>query len=373
LHIWVPPQFDPTSGTKEGSLLNQRLAEFRTRRPGILLDVRVKALEGPGGLLDTLSSASAAAPGILPDLIALPRPMMEAAALKGLLHPYDGLSTTLDSSDWYDYAQQLAHLQKSTFGLPFAGDALILMYRPSVIGEPPRVLDDIQNLKGLLSFPASDPQSLFTLTLYQAAGGAIQDLQGRPSLDPVILAQVLSFYQKAAQAGMAPAWLTQYETDDQSWSAFVEGRANLAVTWASRYLMESGDQLKDTAAVPLPTLDGSRYTLATGWVWSLAGNQTQNQAAAVQLAEFLTETDFMAQWTASAGFLPTRASALSAWPDSPLRSLSSQVMLSAHPYPPVDVLASLAPALRQTTIKILNNQGEPLSIAQEAADQVKSP
>lgn len=121
LRIWVPPQFDPTSGTKDGSLLNQRLEEFKTRRPGIRLDVRVKALEGPGGLLDTLSSASAAAPAVLPDLVALPRPMMEAAALKGLLHPYDGLSTTLESSDWYDYAQQLAHLQKSTFGLPFRG------------------------------------------------------------------------------------------------------------------------------------------------------------------------------------------------------------------------------------------------------------
>jgi ABC-type glycerol-3-phosphate transport system substrate-binding protein len=354
-------------------LLNQRLEEFKNRRPGIQLDVRVKAMEGPGGLLDTLSAASAAAPGVLPDLVALPRPMMEAAALKGLLHPYDGLSTILDSSDWYTYAQQLAHLQKSTFGLPFAGDALILMYRPSVVGEPPRMLGDIQNLEGLLSFPASDPQSLFTLTLYQAAGGDIQDMQSRPSLDPIILSQVLSFYQKAAQAGLAPAWLSQYETDDQSWSAFVEGKANLAVTWASRYLMESGDQLKDTAAVTLPTLDGTRYTLATGWVWALAGSQTQNQAAAVQLAEFLIEADYMAKWTAAAGFLPTRASALSGWPASPMRSLASQVMLSAHPYPPVDVLSSLSPALRQATMQILNNQGEPLFIAQEAASLLKSP
>ena len=201
LHIWLPPQFDPASGTKEGSLLKQRLEEFKVRRPGILLDVRIKALDGPGGLLDMLSTASAAAPGILPDLVALPRPMMEAAALKGLLHPFDGLMTALDNSDWYDYALQLAQLQKSTFGLPFAGDALILIYRPSIVGDPPRRLNNSQAIKGPLAFPAGDPQSLFTLLLYQAAGGPVQDEQGRPSLDPAVLAQVLSFYQDIGQAG----------------------------------------------------------------------------------------------------------------------------------------------------------------------------
>jgi multiple sugar transport system substrate-binding protein len=95
LTIWVPPQFDPEAGTAGSDLLKKRLEEFKARRPGISLDVRVKALDGPGGLLDTLSSASAAATRVLPDLVALPRPMMEAAALKGLLHPYDGLSTAL--------------------------------------------------------------------------------------------------------------------------------------------------------------------------------------------------------------------------------------------------------------------------------------
>jgi ABC-type glycerol-3-phosphate transport system substrate-binding protein len=373
LHIWLPPQFDPSVGTREANLLKQRLQEFKSRRPGVQLEVRIKALDGPGGLLDTLSSASAAAPALLPDLVALPRPMMEAAALKGLLHPYDGLSTALESSDWYDYATQLARLQKSVFGLPFAGDALILVYRPSLVGSPPETLNQSQGIPGPLSFPGSDPQSLFTLTLYQAAGGAIQDDQGRPYLDPTILAQVLSFYQNAGQSGLAPAWLSQYETDDQSWAAFEEGKTNLVVTWASRYLMGSGDAPSDLAAASLPTLEGAPYTVATGWVWALAGSQSQNQASAVELANFLTESNFMAEWTAAAGFLPARISALSAWPDTPLRTLCSQVMLSAHPYPPVDVLASLSPTLRQATTQVLNGQGEPQSLAQEAANRLKNP
>ncbi len=373
LRIWVPPQFDPQAGTGASRLFQQRLDEFKARRPGITLEVRVKALDGPGGLLDELSSASAAAPDILPDLVALPEPMMDAAALKGLLHPYDGLSTVLESSDWYNYATQMAHIQKSTFGLPFAADALILMYRTTLVSEPPKVLSDTQTLQRPLVFPASDPQSLFTLTLYQAAGGAIQDQQGRPSLDAAVLTRVLSFYQKAAAVELMPTWLSQYETDDQSWAAFVQGKADLAVTWVSRYLMESSAQSKDEAAAILPTLDGTPYTISTGWVWSLAGSQIRNQAAAVQLAEFLTENDFMAQWTAAAGYLPTRISALSAWSDTSKRIFTGQVILSAHPYPPVDVLASLAPALRQATVQVLNKQGEPASLAQEAVNSLSNP
>jgi hypothetical protein len=82
--------------------------------------VRIKALDGPGGLLDALSAANAAAPLALPDLILLPRPQLETAALKGLLTPFDGLSASLNNGDWYDYARDLAQLQDSTFGLPLA-------------------------------------------------------------------------------------------------------------------------------------------------------------------------------------------------------------------------------------------------------------
>jgi hypothetical protein len=73
----------------------------------------VKALDGTGGLLDALVSANAAAPLALPDLVLLPRPLLESAALKGLLHPYDGLSSLMDDPSWFDYARQLAHFKSS--------------------------------------------------------------------------------------------------------------------------------------------------------------------------------------------------------------------------------------------------------------------
>lgn len=84
LRLWLPPQFDPSGNTPAAQILRQRLNEFSRRYPDVTLDVRVKAVDGPGGLLDSLTTASAAAPGALPDLVALPRELMETAALKGL-------------------------------------------------------------------------------------------------------------------------------------------------------------------------------------------------------------------------------------------------------------------------------------------------
>ena len=377
LRLWLPPQFDPASGKLDGDLLQKRLAEFIKSHPDVKLDVRIKAVEGSGGILDALSAASASAPLALPDLVAMPRPILEAAALKGLLHPFDGISIPLEDPEWYDYARQLSLVQKSTFGLPFAGDALLLIYRPSRVNTPPRDLAEALTMEKVLAFPAADPQALFTLTFYQAAGGLIQDEQGRPTLDAVILTEVLTGYQTAELKGVFPDWLTQLETDDQAWAAFQDQRADLVITWATRYLSNSRQSLTDSAtdyaAAPLPTLNGTPYTLATGWVWALASNQPEKQALATELAIFLTEPNFLAEWSTAAGYLPTNTRVLAAWTNAPLQALTSQIALSAHLYPSTDLLSSLAHPLRQATLQILSRQGDPNTLAQTAVDRLINP
>ena len=47
------------------------------------VEVRLKEAAGTGGLLKSLSAASAAAPLAMPAVVALSRPDLEAAALKG--------------------------------------------------------------------------------------------------------------------------------------------------------------------------------------------------------------------------------------------------------------------------------------------------
>lgn len=387
LTIWLPPQFDPAAGTKAGNMLAERLEEFSLRRPGVRLDVRIKALNGAGGLLDSLTSASAAAPLALPDLIVLPRPLMEAAALKGLLHPLDGLAISLDDSDWYDYAIELSRLQETRFGIPLAGDALLLAYRPGILPEPPKTWEEVLGSENPLIFAAADPQAATSLAFYMAAGGPVQDDQGRPALDETILAQLLIFFQTAEQNQVMPYWLTQFETYEQAWGGYLENPAAMTITWWSRYELEEVTlaeaiplpedeevvEVDPLAAASLPTPSGAPYTLATGWALSLAGSQPARQPLAIELAEFLTESSFLASWSEAASLLPPRAEALNGWRDTTAKALARRVASSAHLFPSTDVLTSLAPHLQQATLQILKQQAEPVSLAQTTVERLSNP
>ncbi len=367
LNVWVPPQFDPNSGTPAGELFKDRLQAFEEEHPGTRIEVRIKALDGPGGLLDSLVTSSAAAPEALPDLVALSRPLLEKAALRGLVYSFDGLSTVLNQEDWYGYARDLAYLQQSTFGLPFAGDALVLVYQPQEEIEPPRTWNRVLEYPGALAFAAADPAALFTLAQYQSAGGKIQDEQGRPALDAAILSEVLNIYTNALQAGRVSDRLTQLITQEQVWNAFQEGQYTMAATWASLPLIA-----KDTNAILIPTPDGISYTLATGWAWAIASPQSQNRELSAALAEYLVESDFLAHWSEAGGFLPPRAGALELWEEEMPRSLVSDLSTSAHLIPPGDIISSVGPALQQSVLQVLRQEKTPAEAAQEAVDSLET-
>lgn len=370
LRLWVPPQFAPDNGTPAGDLLQTRLDHYTAQRPDVRIETRVKASSGTGGLLDSLSTANAAAPLAVPDLILLPRASLEIAALKGLLFPYDGLTSILNEDDWYPFAQELARLQTSTFGLPFAADALVSLHRPAEIENPPVDWLSMLELGQPLAFPAAEEEAYFTLAEYLSTGAQIQDADGRPILDSSALSSVLTFYQEAEAAGVMPFWLTQFTTDEQPWEAFQENQVDMVITWTTRYLSTlSGD----TTASPIITQDGTPLTLADGWVWALSNPQTERHALSVDLAEFLTQGDFLAQWTETAGYLPPRASALEGWSNVALRGLVERIVQSARVVPPNDIMAVIGPALQQATVNVLKQQSNPVSAANEAVESIQEP
>jgi len=370
LRIWLPPQFDPAADTRAASLLRQRLDDFTKRRVGVQVEVRIKAVEGPGGLLDSLSSASAAAPNSLPDLVALPSNMLEAAALKGLLHPYDRLTRSLDDPDWYEYARQLARLQNSLFGMPFAGDALVLVHRTELTGTLPVAWNAFPQGMRPLVFPAASPQALTTLALYLGRGGALVDDQGRPTLDATVLGSVLTSYQQGVTAQIIPVEAAQLVSDDQSWALFQNGQAGSAITWASEYL---SSELTGTLMAPLPMPGEKAFTLASGWVWAIASPHVEQHLLAAQLAEFLTESAFLSDWTEALGMLPVRPSGIEAQRDVVLKGIISQVALSAQALPSADILTGVGGPVQKAVVQVIGGQSLPDEAAEEAARELEGP
>ena len=352
LKVWLPPEFDPTNETPAGILLQAKLDEFSERHPGVRVEVRVKALEGQAGLLESLIAADAAAPLALPDLIALPSGEMQMAAGRKLIHPLDNFLAE-DNGDWYDFAKDMGTYQDETYGLGFAGDALIMVYRPIVIEDPPSSWEEIIQNGKVLSFPAADPQALFTVAMYQSLGGELLSETGELQFDPILLERVLEYYQQAENANVMPFWLTQYNSDELSWQEFLGNRAHLTITWATRYFDINTDTIQ---ATPIPTPDGTTQTVATGWVWALTGNDPTRYEIAVELAEFLSEGEFLGEWTSASGYLPTRPSALNAWPIDQKYALASQILSSARAKPDESIFIELGDLLTQAVIGVLKDE-----------------
>lgn len=370
LTIWLPPQFDPQSGTSGGKLLKNQLDEFIKRRPNVEIIVRIKAQEGPGGLLEILSATNTAAPLALPDLVALSRPQLEYAAKKGLLHAFDGLSRSMEDTDWYENARQLASVQNSFYGLPFSMDVLLMVYRSSEFDIPIQDNNSLLEKYLLLAIPAADPQALYPLALYLSAGGEIIDSQGKPILDAQVLGDVLDFLYRGRRNGVFPYWLSQYQSFQQSWQIYTEGQADQAIIWASDYLSNTET---DTIPITMPVFDATPFTLSNGWLWAITSPESEKLNLTTELAEFLLDPNFIAIWCFETGYTPPRPSSLAEWKDPTLRMTLDLVARSATILPSNDILTVISPALSQATVKVIKDQADPRLTALEAVNSIMKP
>jgi ABC-type glycerol-3-phosphate transport system substrate-binding protein len=370
LRIWLPPQFDPGGGSLAGNLLQERLDAFSERRENVRIEVRIKALDGPGGLYEALAATTAAAQLAMPDLVVLPHWLIQAAATKGLLRPMTELTSALDDPDWYDFARQSASLENNLFGLPFAGDVLIQVYRGGPDVQPALDWTAALALKTPFGFPAADPQALFGLALYEAAGGKLLDEEDRLTLQVEPLGKALEFFKAAAAVEVTPFWLTQYQADAQVWAAFQEGRTSNLAGWLSDYRAADLDGVRFDH---IPTPDGKPFGLARGWAWTLTSPDAERREIAVELAEFLTESSFLARWSQAAGLLPARPSALAEWRLGKDAARLEPIAQAASLVPPSDSLKVMGPALSEAIAQVLKGQLEPQAAAQAAANQVSPP
>jgi maltose-binding protein MalE len=264
LNIWLPKEFDPNDGSDAANLFTERLDNFSTRRPGVQVEIRIKNLQGPGSLLETLSATKEAAPLALPDLIALPYDQMLTAASQNLIYPLDSYISDVGSEDWYDFALDLGQYQGKKYGIPFAANMLVMAYHPTIVGDPPSTWEEMINREATLAFPASEPDAIFTLALYQSLGGEILNENGILQLDRNLLESVFDLYHQAIVADVMPDWSIEISSDDDTWGNFIKNQSQLAITWTDHFFEPSSGGVNFTA---IPTTDGTPYTYSNGWVW----------------------------------------------------------------------------------------------------------
>ncbi len=325
LRIWLPPRFAPDENTLAGALLLARLQAWQAAHPEIQLDVRLKAEEGTANVLDALQKTAAAAPANLPDLVVLRRSDLEAAAAIGLLHPLEGLTLVMDDPDWFPVAQEIGMIQNTREGLPLALDVLVVVYRSDAFVEPPQTWEDFSAAGVPVLFPAQDPHAWLPFLMYQSYGGVLQR-DGQPNLDDEPLSAALQFFAEGARVGWLSSRAPEFSSHEAVWQEYLAGRQRAVVVWLSDYLR---DKPASSQVMIIPGGQGQPVTLADGWVLSLAGSVPDRQAAAIRLAEYLTEGDFLSEWTQAVGLLPPRPLSAAAWEDDSLPAETLSALGSA--------------------------------------------
>lgn len=371
LTLWIAPRFAPDPSTAAGGLLAERLDAFELANPDVTVNVRLKAEQGPGGLLETLSAASTAATAALPDVISLDPVGLNAATLKGLIVPLEELMPEPAEPGWFPFAQAASNVDGGFFGLPFASDADVFAYRTSIFSTAPLSWADLVSETTTFLFPAGDPLAAFTLAQYLSLNGALADDDGRPALDPATLSDVLAFYGSANASGSLPLSARQYNHAVETWLALRENRAAAAVAPFSDFLAEHN--LRNETAIPLPTKTGEGITFTQSWAWAIVTPSPERQKLAAELLSWLSAPEFLGPWTYALGFLPPTEPALELWPDASATAVAFSLIDVARPRPPEEVLATFGPPLQTAVNAVLSGGTTPDAAARAAAQAIQGP
>ena len=315
--------------------------------------MRIKAVDGSGGLLDSLTTTSEAAPAALPGIILLSRGDFETAAEDGLLIPVESADFKLDEADTFDYANEMTRVKGIWYGLPFSGDLLVFAYKPLQIGFPPRFWDGLYQQESIVSFPAADPQALSTTALYISAGGTFEINEEKVFLQETALQNSLKIISDGVSTNIFPYWLVDISSFEQSLKELRDSRATYSINWASQVLTDSTDKISFTT---IPTLTEGQLTVADGWVLAFPQTSPERYADHLKFAQYLLDPDFQQDWSEKAGVVPVSKSVLANWNNVEVSGILSDIAETARLIPSITILDKLGPLLSVYTQELLQNK-----------------
>jgi ABC-type glycerol-3-phosphate transport system substrate-binding protein len=370
LTLWVPPTFSPDADSTAADTFQERLKAFEASHDDLTLQVRTKAEQGPSGLLETVRSASIAAPQALPDVIILNQASLNVATLKGYVQPLDGLVEKPEPPGWYDHALEVARLDEGLYGLPFASDAQILVYRKDRYQAAPITWSDLVNADLPFLFPAGDPAAMFTLAQYTHHGGRLTDDGGLPMIDVASLAEVLTFYHSALSNGVISPSLRQYANAEETWEALRVDRGSSGVAPLRGFL--TSDTFDRFGASPLPARNEPGVSPSVTWSWVVVAQDPAKRELAAELIAWLIEPEFLGPWSYELGLMPATAQALSIWPEGEASALVSNLVTVSNPAPSTETSMTFGSFFNEAVSEVLTEKQPPLSAAQSAATALRA-
>jgi ABC-type glycerol-3-phosphate transport system substrate-binding protein len=368
LTIWTIEEFAPADDDPGGRHLLSQILAFERNQPDATVEVVLKRLTGPGGIMDYFHTASQVAPEVLPDIAILDSQLLPQAVAEGVIQPLDDLLSPEVVASLFPAASELGRVDGVLMSIPFMLDFEHLVYNTAILTETvPSTWDVILDSGGPYLFPAAEDAPIdAVLSHYLAAGGTLYDQAGGPRLEIDPLTEVFRFYQSANGQQVIPAAMLQTHSLAESWNAYLSGNALIAHVNAALFLADRADLL-NTAVAPIPGPARAAPPLVSGWHWAIATPDASHQRLAAELLNWLMGPENLGVWSYADRWLPATTGALDIWPtdDQYVQFVRDQLQ-AAVPHPGEAYDQVVQPRLTQAVRDVLLGNSAPAAAAAAA-------
>jgi len=308
LQIWLPEPLSPADNGAAAALWAEQIAAFEAANGDVEVRVRLKRPSDVGGILATLRTASAVAPGAMPDLTLLRRADLLSAHQYRLLQSLQNRPSAPSLDDMQPTAAGLGRIDGDLYGVPYLVDALHIAYYPAFVAPESWTFEGIFAGGVRLTLPVgrTSGRSDLLTAQYLAMSSA------QTSLDADALLALLRFYDRAVDEGLIDPLSLDYAAPSDYRARIASGEVRAGVASSTGFLaLRAGGA--DVQFAPLPTADGVLVTPLDGWVWVLTTTDADRQEAALRLLNWLMNSDRQARMSQTLGMLPSQRAALRLW------------------------------------------------------------
>ena len=358
IHIWWPDTIAPPGNSDASALLTSQIEGFQTARADVLVSSRLKKIDGAGGIITSLRSASAVAPGALPDLTLIRREDLAAAAQAGLIQPLEGLVSSAILGDLYTSALALGQVNGELYGLPYALQVQHVAYQgESAADDLTWRLEDVLARDISFVFPAAGRSGgigdVFLLQ-YLAAGGSLLE-DGTLSLNADALHDTLAFYEQGVRTGTISSSVLDYNSAIVYQDQLADGVIDAGLVTSTGYLdlLASGVDLQPA---PIPTVSGQPVTVLSGWMWVLVTNDANRQALVADFLSWMLDAERQGQYTHAVHLLPSQRTALRQWDETGYVEFLSGLLTNARLPLPEGAGGTVSRALQNALTAVLSGQ-----------------
>jgi len=316
LNIWLPPEI--ASRTEAGAVVfSDQLLAFNSANPDLEISVEQKSVSGQGGILNYLRTGENVAPGILPDLIAIPVRQITAVSDEGLIFPMEDIIDRSSLENLYPVAQEWANHNDHIVAYPFAITELPMLEYSPVITESPslRWQEFITGTDRTMVLPAiGSSGAKLALQFYLDAGGSLENEAGQEALELEPLTLALQQLYDGRQSGFILPQSSNISAINEGRLLVQNGTADYTLSASDEFLMGRTEEIVPGFST-IPGLTGSQTPLVHGWAWAITTSDPVKKATAANLINTLTTPENLGSWSLNSKMLPAHPDAFARWPE----------------------------------------------------------